>query len=397
VVKFQDRDVCIVGVGLSDEYGFDLGKSPMRLQIEAFRNALADSGLKKTDIDGFATAMGSPTGVDYEEFTAVTGVDARWVEQAWAHGRWGTGLVINAELAVKAGLADVVVILNTVVRAKGYAKHLRALGSHHMDEGLRDTGGGHGEWSWSGFDTPGLSTALVARRYMERYGATSDDLARIAGGYRANSHLNPMAIMRNKTLTLEDYYTEPMIADPFRRCDFSLTNEGSTCILVTTEERARDLGKKPVRVSGAQSIRSNRDSYVMFSRPGLGVDFADEFPYTPEPVRAFEMAGVTTADIDGLYVYDSFCSNLWMILERYGYCAEGEAPAYIEKNGITVGNSKMPVNTNGGLMSEGHFSGYSHIIEMVRQLRGEAGPRQIPDAEVLHWATAWGDSLVLTA
>jgi acetyl-CoA acetyltransferase len=105
---------------------------------------------------------------------------------------------------------------------------------------------------------------------------------------------------------------------------------------------------------------------------------------------------VTREDVDALYVYDSFSSNLWMILERFGFCGEGEAPSWVEKNGLETG-APLPVNTNGGLMAEGHFSGYAHLVEMTRQLRGEAGPRQVEGAEVLQWATPWGDSMILTA
>jgi acetyl-CoA acetyltransferase len=164
---------------------------------------------------------------------------------------------------------------------------------------------------------------------------------------------------------------------------------------VTTADRAKDLAKRPVKVAGAQSIRSNRDNYVMFSRPGLGVGFGADFPYRPEPQPVYEMAGVSRDDVDALYVYDSFSSNLWMVLERFGFCAEGEAPAWVRKNGLTV-DSPLPVNTNGGLMSEGHLAGYNHLVEMVRQLRGEAGQRQVPGAEVAQWTTPWADSMVFT-
>jgi acetyl-CoA acetyltransferase len=395
-VKVSDSEICVVGVGTSEKFGFDLGKSPMRLQVEAFNAALEDSGLEAADVDGFATAHGSPTGVDYEEFTAAAGLDCRYVDQAWAHGRWATGLVVHAGLAVRAGLADVVAISNTNTTRRGYAKHLGGLGGASTVEGLRDVGGGHGEWAVHGIDTPGSATSLVAQRYMDKYGATTADLARVGIGYRRNAALNPMAILRDKPLTEESYQDEPVISGPFRRCDYALTNEGSTCLIVTTVDRARDLAKRPVKVAGAQSIRANRDNYVMFSRPGLGVGFGGDFEYRPEPQPVYDMAGVTRDDIDALYVYDSFASNLWMILERFGFCAEGEAPAWVKKAGLTVGTD-LPVNTNGGLMSEGHFSGYSHLVEMVRQIRGEAGPRQVAGAEVLQWATPWGDSMVLTA
>lgn len=395
-MKVSDSDACLVGVGTSESFGFDLGMSPMRLQVEAFNAALADAGMDRSNIDGVATAHGSPTGVDYEEFTATTGLDCQYVDQAWAHGRWATGLVMHAALAVRAGLATAVAIANTNTTGRGYARHLRGLGGHSTVEGLRDVGGGHGEWSVHGIDTPGAGTSLVAQRYMDKYGATWADLARIGIGYRQNASLNPMAIMRDKPLTEESYLEEPVLSGPFRRCDYALTNEGSTCLIVTTAERARDLAKRSVKIAGAQSIRSNRDNYVMFSRPGLGVGFGDDFEYRPEPQPVYGMAAVNRSDLDALYVYDSFSSNLWMILERFGFCAEGEAPGWVEKAGLTIG-SALPINTNGGLMSEGHFSGYAHLVEMVRQIRGEAGPRQVQGAEALQWATPWGDSLILTA
>ncbi len=389
------RHACIVGVGLSDDFGFDLGKSALRLQIEAFDHALSDAGMQRHDVDGFETAHGSPGGVDYEEFTVAMGLRVRFVDQAWAHGRWATGLVAHAAFAVTVGLADVVAICNTRTTRRGYMRHVAGLGGASTREGQRDVGGGHGEWVVHGTDTPGSSTALVAQRYMEKYGATSADLARICVGFRQNAQLNPIAILNDKPLTEEQYNNEPIIAGPFRRSDYSLLNEGSTCLLVTTTDRARDLRTSPSIVAGVQGLRSSRDDYVMFSRPGLGVGFASEFDYVAEPQPVYDMAGVNQDDIDALYVYDAFSSNLWMILERFGFCLPGEAPGFLEQSGVGLA-SDMPINTNGGLMAEGELFGYAHIVEMVRQLRGDAGQRQVMNAEAMQWATPWGDSLILT-
>lgn len=391
------REACVVGVGTSEAFGFDLGKSPLRQQVEAFKAALTDAGLSKDDIDGFSTAHGAPLGVDYEEFVLATGLKCRWISQMWAHGRWAATALADAALAVSAGFADYIAILNTSSRRKGYVRHLVPLGGLGAHEGLRDTGGGHGEWDVHGVDVPGTGTSITARRYMDRYGATEADLGAVAVAIRENATHNPMAIMRDRPMDYEAYLAEPMISLPFRRADYCLTNEGSTCLVVTTRERARDLKKQSAVIAGFQGLEIERDNYILFSRPGLGVGISPEFPLvTPKRPRALEMADVSREDVDGLYIYDSFTSNIWMFLERHGYCGEGEGPSYVKDVGLGLG-SKLPVNTNGGLLSEAHLAGYGHMVEMVRQLRGEAGDRQIPNANVVHWMGSSGDALVLTS
>jgi acetyl-CoA acetyltransferase len=364
--------------------------------VEAFSAALADAGLAKSDIDGFTTAHGSPHGVDYEEFVLATGLECGWISQMWTHGRWASTSLADSALAVTAGVADYIAIANTSMRGKGYARHLAALGGGGTREGLRDAGGGHGEWDVHGVDSPGSATSLTAQRYMDRYKATANDLAAVAVAFREHACRNPLAIMRDKKMTEDSYFSEPVISGPFRRADFCLTNDGSTCLIVTTLERARDLGVTPVVIAGFEGIKASRDDYILFSRPGLGTGISAEYRYTaPELPRAYRMAKVTRDDVDGLYMYDSFSSNLWMVLERFGFCGEGEGPSYVADVGVGL-DSRLPVNTNGGLLSEAHLSGYGHIVEMVRQLRGQADGRQLPDPSVLQWSAPWGDALVLT-
>jgi acetyl-CoA acetyltransferase len=391
------REACIAGVGTSDSFGFSLGKSPLALQGEALRAALADCGLPKSAIDGVATSHGAPRGVDYEEFVLAAGLSVRWASQMWSHGRWAAATVTQAALAVTAGLADYVAVADTTTTARGYGRHLSGLGGGNAAEGLRDVGGGHGEWDVHGLDTPGAATALVAQAYMDAYGATSDHLADVAIAFREHANLNPMAILRDKKMTRQSYFAEPVIAGPFRRADYCLSNEGSVCLIITTPERARDLAKEPAVIAGMAGIRASRDDYVLFARPGLGVGIQRQRPLEATGEDAvYAMAGVARDELSGLYVYDSFGSNLWMVLERFGFCGEGEAPHYIRDAGIGLG-SVLPVNTNGGLMSEAHLSGYGHLVEMTRQLRGEAGQRQIDGAVAVQWATPRGDSLILTS
>ena len=390
------REACIAGIGTSESFGFSLGKSPLRLQAEALRAALADCGVAKDSVDGVATSHGAPRGVDYDEFVLAAGLDVRWASQTWSHGRWAAATVTDAALAVTAGLADYVAIADTTTTARGYGRHLAALRGGNAVEGLRDVGGGHGEWDIHGVDTPGAATALAAQAYMDVYGATAENLADVAVAFREHANANPMAIMRDKKMTRQAYFEEPVIAGPFRRADYCLSNEGSICLIITTRDRARDLAKEPAVIAGMSGIRASRDDYVLFARPGLGVGIQRQRSFSAGQPTVYSMAGIDRGDVDGLYIYDSFGSNLWMVLERFGFCGEGEAPGYVREVGIGIGSSPMPVNSNGGLMSEAHLSGYGHIVEMVRQLRGEAGKRQIGRASVVQWATPRGDSLVLT-
>jgi acetyl-CoA acetyltransferase len=151
-----------------------------------------------------------------------------------------------------------------------------------------------------------------------------------------------------------------------------------------------------VRIAAGEGVHAGRDDYIVFARPGIGVGVSREAPFVADSARElYARAGIGRDDVDALYLYDSFTSNAWMTLERFGFCAEGEAWRYVAESGLGL-DSPLPVNTNGGLLSEAHLLGYGHLIEMVRQLRGAAGPRQVPGAEVVQWATPRGDSLVLT-
>jgi acetyl-CoA acetyltransferase len=388
-------DVCIVGVGTSTAFGFDLGKSPLLLQTEAFLDALTDAGLEAGEVDGFITAKGAPRGVDYEEFVLALGLDLRWANQLWSHGRWASTTLLEAACVIQAGLADTVAVATSSVTGRGYAGFLQGLGDGAVNEGLREMGGGHGENDLHGLDTPGGGTALVARSYIERYGASEQDLGNIAVAFRRHAARNPLAVMRDKPLTHEDYLAEPMLVEPFRRADYCLASEGATCLLLTSVERAAGLPGTPVRVAAGEGVHASRDDYILFARPGMGVGISREKPFSGDSCqRVYDRAGATRDEIDALYLYDSFTSNTWMTLERFGFCDEGEAWRYIAEVGLDL-DAPLPVNTNGGLLSEAHLLGYGHLIEMVRQLRGTAGPRQIPDANVVQWATPRGDSIIL--
>ncbi|MEU1984456.1 hypothetical protein [Nocardia sp. NPDC019395] len=391
-------DACVVGIGTSDIIGKDPGRSALRLQFESFRDALQDAGLQKSDINGMVTAWGAPRGVDYDEFVVAAGLELTWVSQLWTHGRWAASALQQAAMAISVGLADVIVVINSQVGGQGYARHLPPMANPlgGVDEALRDGGGPYANWTLHGSPGAGVGAALAAQQYMNRYGATAADLGAIPVALREHASRNPRALLRDAPLTLEQYLAGPELMGPLRQPDICEMVDASTCLIVTTEDRARDLGRPMVHIAGMQGIQSSRDNYVFFSRPGLGAGISDSYDYVaPRGFPVFEMAGLGRDDVDGFYTYDPFSSQIWMALERWGYCRAGEAADYCREQGIGL-NSPLPMNTSGGSLAEGHLYGYGHMLEMVRQLRGEAGPRQIADPRVLHWGTPWGDSLLLT-
>ncbi len=195
-------------------------------------------------------------------------------------------------------------------------------------------------------------------------------------------------------MTLADHAVARRIVEPLGLFDCCLVSDGAVVVLVTRADRARDLAKPPVYISGMQGIRSGPDEFI-FAPPGLGINQQRPGRVTPRAIDGdvYHMAGIEREAIAGLYTYDAFTPLVIFVLERFGFAAPGEGHEFVEDGGIRLGG-RLPVNTNGGLMSEAHVSGWNHIAEITRQLRGEAGPRQIEGATHLQWGTLWGDSVV---
>ncbi|MBJ3778122.1 thiolase C-terminal domain-containing protein [Acuticoccus mangrovi] len=384
-------NAAICGVGAS-EFGRYLPDSQLRLGAKAFKAALEDSGLKREDIDGLSIHMGWPVGLDYDRVAEGLGLNIRYVNQSWLHGRFVTNALQHAALAVSAGLANVVACFTAI----SFTRERDILGGPGDIEGNREEGGTHGEAPPYGLTAPAGGAALSMQRYMARYGVTSTDLAEVPIQIRQHALKNPGAIMK-KPLTLEDHQASRMVVDPLHLFDCCLVTDGAVVTFVTTEERARDLKQKPVRIAGMQGIRSSRDEFI-FAPPGLGISQqpTTDVASRPVDVEIFETSGIGREAVQGLYTYDAFTPLILFVLERYGYCGAGEAWQFVKDGRIGPGGA-LPINTNGGLLSEAHVGGWNHIREMVRQLRGTAGERQIPDASVLQWGTCWGDSVLLAA
>ncbi len=189
--------------------------------------------------------------------------------------------------------------------------------------------------------------------------------------------------MHGKPMTIEDYLASPMLADPYRFFDCCLETDGAAAVIVTTAERARDMPNEPVHLMAgacgqpypADEITNRKD----FFRTGLTIA-------APE---AFGKAGITPDDVDFAMIYDCFTFEVLQQLEEVGFCKRGEGGDFVQGGRIELGGT-LPVNTHGGLLSEAHVLGINHIVEAVRQLRGEAEGRQVANAQI-GVVTGWGD------
>lgn len=393
-----DGRTAICGIGQS-EYGRATGRSAIDLAAEALGNALDDAGLTPAELDGMVVSFGSPTGADVDALAFTLGLDLRFYNQTWAHGRFTATCIQHAVLAVATGMADVVACLASAsfsgISRPGKGKRTRSpnIGGDKDQEGARESGGGHGEDPVVGMTSPGAGAALAAQRYFDRFGATSEQLAAVPVAFRKGAMANPAAIMRSP-LSVEDHQASRFVCEPLRLFDYCLVNDGAACVLVTSAERARHLRPQPVEIASMLPLPVARTEFI-WAWPGLGVAQQDEGLWQPGPREAslYERAGVRRDELDAFFTYDAFSFVVWPALERWGFCGPGEAAAFTQGGRIELGG-ELPVNTHGGLLSEAHVLGWNHQLEIVRQLRGEAGERQIPGARHIQWGNVYGDSIL---
>jgi acetyl-CoA acetyltransferase len=233
----------------------------------------------------------------------------------------------------------------------------------------------------SGAIAPAQLYAPMARRHMELYGTTSRQFAEIAVTTRRHASLNPNATMRNP-ITVEDHQSSRMISDPLRLLDCSLESDGGAAVVISAADRARDLRHRPIVVMGVAEGHPDSPSAIT-QRPDLTtLGLAKAAP------KAFAMAGVTHGDIDVAEVYDCFTYIVLCQLEDLGFCKKGEGGGFVQDGRISL-DGRLPVNTHGGLLSQAHMAGMNHIVELTRQLRGEAAA-QVPEAEI-GLVTGYGD------
>ena len=366
--------------------GLLLGDFPDRtalsLAVDAYQLALDDAGLKREDVDGIIQLS---FGYDYDRFLEAVGTDVRYAYQGWGHGRFIAPMLQHAAMAVATGMAKAVAIV--------HGRRRKAYGQTADHEMWRQGLGPHGESPAFGALGPLFGAAIAAQRYFHMYGGSNEDLAPIAVAFRKHARLNPIAVRRDP-MTTADYLKSRWIVEPLRLFDCCQNNDGGACVIITSAERARDCRKTPVYISGMQGVHAGRQFHNL-TLPGLGVAQQDVYQYKPEPadLYAYQMAGITHKDVDALITYDAFSPLVLFGLERFGFCGPGEAREFVKNGRIELGG-ELPVNTSGGLLSEGHVVGWNLFIEAVRQLRHECGERQVKDAEIVQYGSFLGESVI---
>jgi len=236
--------------------------------------------------------------------------------------------------------------------------------------------GGQDQNSIFGLFSPGAQSAMMARGYMHKYNKTSADLAELAVALRYNAVPRRDAYMFNRPISVDDHQNSPFIVRPLHLLDYCLVTDGAIAFLVTTAERARDLQTTPVALLGFGTCHEVGQGYTLGSNTILGPADLD---VEPARSRAFGMAGLGIEDIDVFQFYDAFTIIAALQIEAYGLCARGEAADWVRAGNFRW-DSQHPCNTSGTLHSWAYVQGFTHLAEGIRQLRGEGGPTQVPDA-----------------
>ncbi len=360
--------IAIVGADETDNIGIVPDMTPIMMHAEAARNALRDAGIDKSEVDAVFTADGNPmSGTQLCEYL---GIRPNYIDNTMTGGSSFVIHVEHAAAAMAAGLCSVALITHGETGFSGRRRRGPRGGGFNFDPSLPSA---QFEMPY-GVGGPPSSYAMAAMRHMHEYGTTSEHLAEIAVATRKWAQLNPKAMMRDD-LSIEDVLSSRWIAYPFHILDCCLVTDAGGAVVLVSAERARDFKKKPVWVLGSGEAKTHQSL--------LGMDDVTRTPARYSGKRAFEMAGVTHADIDVVEVYDSFTYTALVTLEELGFCEKGEGGPFVSGQRTAPGGA-FPMNTNGGGLSYTHPGMYGMfiLIEAVRQLRGECGERQVKDAKL---------------
>jgi acetyl-CoA acetyltransferase len=356
----KPKSVAVVGAAETTKMGKIPDVSVIGLHADAALNALADAGLKPSDIDGVATAGESPTALAH-----YLGITPTWADGTSVGGCSFMLHVRHAAAAINEGLCKTVLITH------GESGRSR-VGAGRFGQSPASLPGQF-EMPYGPVGPPTMFTVPVLR-YLKTYGLTVEDLAWVAVIQREWAAKNPRASYRDP-ITVDDVLNADMIAWPFTKLMCCLVTDGGGALILTSADRAKDFPQKPVYVLGTgESVETPMVSQME--------DFTSSKAFRVSGKKAFDEAGIKHSDVDHLMIYDAFAHLPLYGLEDLGFCKPGEAAAFIRERNTAIGG-KLPLNTNGGGLSYMHSGMYGMyaLQESVRQMRGIA-PAQVEGAKI---------------
>ncbi|MGW4331303.1 lipid-transfer protein [Rhodococcus koreensis] len=351
----------IVGIGAT-EFSKHSGRSELQLACEAIVAALADAGIDPSEVDGLSTYTAETNG---EVLVARnTGIgELKFFSRIGYGGGAACATVQQAAMAVATGIADVVVCYRAFNERSGVRY---GLGQHDRP---MDSTADRAAYAWltpQGLSTPAQWVAMFARRYMHRYGATSEDFGRVAVVARTHAAVNPAAWFHGRPITLDDHQQSRWIAEPLHLLDCCQETDGGQALVVVSAERAKDLRNTPAMIKAAAQ-GSGKDQHMMASYYRPDITGIPEMGLVGR--QLYGQSGLAPDDIAAAILYDHFTPLVLPQLEALGFCDPGDAKDFIRDGNLEIGG-RLPSNTHGGQIGEAYLHGVNGIAEAVRLIRG---------------------------
>jgi len=379
-----EKNVAITGIGQS-EIARPSQKTAMQLTADACLQAIADAGLKRSDIDGVACWPGdnnhgdpfSPIGTT--ALKSALGLNVNWHGGGY-EGPGPLAGVINGAMAIAAGLAKNVLVYRTITEASGRLRNRDATALTNKTTG-RDS-----SYAWSWYTPFNVMSAInliamYAQRHFHEYGTTPEQFAQIALTCRHHATLNPKALFRTP-MSMDDYMAARMISTPLRLFDCDVHCDASTAIILSRADIARDLPNPPIRIEAIGAALNQPWSWDQVSLTEMVTREVSDMMWNRTDFKP--------SDVDTAQLYDGFSILTLIWLEGLGFCKRGEGGAFIEGGARIRLGGELPLNTSGGQLSAGRTHGMGYVHEACTQLWGRAAGRQIDDCKVAVTAAGGG-------
>jgi acetyl-CoA acetyltransferase len=392
-----NRRACIVGIGETRyaRWGGITDASEHALALDAILRAVADAGLSVDQVDGLTSFASDRNDAAFLAWDLGL-PELRFANMVWLPGGGGgCAAVADAGLAVESGQAEVVVAFRSLCQGQ-FHRFGQGPGARADRDGaprLRQAQSlldAHLAYALPfGMLNAPIAYALPMRRHMHLYGTTSEHMGHVAVTFRAHAARNPRAVMGQRPMTLADHQASPLIADPFRLFDCCLESDGACAVVVTTAERARDCRAHAVELLASAQGTVQGYGWGPFATVNIPDEHFASGGGTGVARRLWERAGLGPSDVDVAQIYDHFSGLVILSLEDFGFCGRGEGGPFVAGGALAWPAGALPANTHGGSLSEAYIHGLNHVVEGVRQLRGDS-TCQVDGAEVCLVTSAAG-------